>query len=721
MADDEAPEGLRAIFRPRSIAVVGASRHPRSVGRQVFDNLLAGGFHGPVYPINPTAREVGSVRAYASVLDVPDPVDLAVVVVPAAKALDAVEECGRKGVKGLVVITAGFRETGEEGARREARLVELLRRHGMRAIGPNCMGVVNTHPDVRMNATFSPARPRHGRMAFVSQSGALGMAILDQAAQLGLGLSYFVSLGNKANVSTNDLLVEWADDPDVEVVLLYLENFGNPRRFVELARAISSRKPIVAVKSGRTVAGARAAGSHTGALAERDVAAEALLEQCGVVRARTIQELFDYARVFSKSPPLRDRRVAIVTNSGGPGIMATDALAEHRLELAELSEATKDELRAKLLPEASVGNPVDVIAGGGPESFRVAVGAVAADPGVDAVLCIYTPPVFMDDEAVVRAIVEPERHGKPLVACVLGSESGGVAFHRLSDADVPTFVFPEPAVRALAALHAHGERARRPQGRVPAFADARRDDARAIVERARKDAREWLAPEDAAALLDAYGIPMARTVKARSAEEAARLAVAAGARVALKAVAPGLVHKSEAGGVRLDVTAADAAEAYRRMEADVARHGFRMEAALVQPMLPRGREVILGMSADPKFGPLLMFGLGGVYVEVLKDVVFRLAPLTDEDARRMVRAIRGWPLLEGVRGEPPADVAAVEDALLRLSTLVTDLPEVAEVDVNPLVVGAAGEGARAPDARVRLWPGGEPPRAPALPADMERS
>src|SRR5581483_10265352 len=476
------PAPLDPIFRPRSIAVIGASRQVGSVGRSIFDNLLAGGFQGPVYPVNRTAREVGSVRAYPSVLDVPDPVDLAIVVVPAAHALEAVDECGRKGVKGLVIITAGFREVGGEGTRREEELKALLARHGMRAIGPNCMGVVNAHPDVRMNATFSPAQARHGRIAFVSQSGALGMAILDQAADLHLGLSYFVSLGNKTNVSTNDLLVQWEDDPDVGLILLYLENFGNPRRFVDLARRIAPRKPIVAVKSGRTAAGARAAGSHTGALAERDAAAEALFEQCGVVRAQTIQELFDYARVFSRGPAPRGRRVAIVTNSGGPGIMATDALLAQGLQLADLSEATKAELRAKLLPEATVANPVDVIAGGGPESFRVAVGAALADPNVDSVVVIYTPPVFIDEAAVVRAIVEPPRHGKPLVACVLGKESGGTAFHRLSEAEVPTFVFPEPAVRALAARTLWAERQARPQGEVPAFADARRDEARRIVE-----------------------------------------------------------------------------------------------------------------------------------------------------------------------------------------------------------------------------------------------
>lgn len=716
---EESP--LAAVFRPRSVAVVGASRSPSSVGRQIFDNLLGGGFQGPVYPVNPTAREVGSVRAYPRVSAIPDDVDLAVIAVPAAVTLEVVEDCAKKGVKGLVVITAGFREIGEEGARREARLAALLDEHGMRAIGPNCMGIMCTDPAVRLNATFSPAHVKHGKIAFVSQSGALGLAILEQANELNLGLSYFVSLGNKVNVSTNDLLVEWADDPEVQTILLYLENFGNPRRFVELARRIGREKPIIAVKSGRTAAGARAAGSHTGALAERDVAAEALFEQCGVVRARTIQQLFEYARLFSRAKPPRGRRVAIVTNSGGPGIMATDALFENDLTLAELSQATRDALRAKLLPEASVANPVDVIAGGGPEHFRVALTETLADPNVDAVIVIYTPPVFINEHEVARAIIEPARAHpeKTLIACVLGKTAGSSAFHLLTEADVPTFVYPEPAVRALSALVAYGERSRRDAGIVPRLDGIAHAAAADIVRRAIEAGHEWLEPRDAMDLMRAYGIPVARTRRVASAKEAADAAREMDAPVALKAIAPGLVHKSEAGGVALGIPSPDAASAaYETMMKRVAEHGFDLEGALVQEMLPPGREVILGMSCDPKFGPLLMFGLGGVYVEVLKDVVFRLAPLTDADARRMVRAIRGWPLLQGVRGEPAADVAAIEDALLRLSQLVSDFHEIAEIDINPMIVRDDGGGACAPDARVRLWPRGEAPRAAAVTRDI---
>jgi acetyltransferase len=710
---------LGPIFRPRSIAVVGASRDATSVGHQIFQNLLAGGFQGPVHPVNRSAREVASVRAYASVLDVPDEIDLAVLVVPAAAALAVVDECGRKGVKGLVVITAGFRETGPEGAEREAKLAELLSRYGMRAIGPNCMGVLNTSPDVRMNATFSPATGvKHGKTAFVSQSGALGMAILDQAADLGIGLSYFASLGNKTNVSTNDLLSEWADDPDVELILLYLENFGNPRKFVQLARDITPRKPILAVKSGRTAAGAHAASSHTGALAEGDAAIDALFEQCGVVRAQSIQDLFELARAFSRTRPPRGRRVGIVTNSGGPGIMATDALLASGLQLAALSGATKARLRRALLPEASVEDPVDVIAGGGPPHVQAALEAVAADEGVDALLAIYTPPVFVDEAAVARAILDAKRGDKPLLACVLGKDTGGSAFHRLTDAGLPTYVFPESAVRALAALVQYEERRARPAGRLVRPGDLRVEEARALLDDARRAGSEWLSGPDALRLLSLYGVRVAAPRAARSPDEARRLAREMGGSVVLKAIAPGLLHKSDVGGVDTEVR--DAAESYRAMQARLASHGHAMEGALVQPLVPRGTEVLVGMTSDPKFGPLLAFGLGGVFVEVLRDVAFRLAPLTDEDAKRMVRSVRALPLLEGARGAPPADVASIEDALLRVSALATDQPAIRELEANPLIVGAPGQGAVSVDARVRLWPGGAPPKAPAVVRELSK-
>lgn len=716
----DADPRLRAVFAPRGVAVVGVSRDPRNLGRQVYENLKRGGYQGALHAVSRSLTELDGKPVFASVRDAPDPVDLAVVAVPAAAVASVVADCRARGVRSLVIISAGFRETGPEGAQREAELRDTLRANGMRAIGPNCMGVLNTHPDVRMNATFSSADVPHGRIAFVSQSGALGLALLARAETLDLGLSYFASLGNKTDVSTNDLLVLWEDDPDVEVILLYLENFGNPRRFLELARRIAAKKPIVAVKSGRTAAGARAAGSHTGALAEPDQAAEALFEQCNIVRARTVQELFDYATVFARARPPAGARVAIVTNSGGPGIMATDALREHGLDLATLSDETKAALRKVLSHDASVQNPVDVIAGASPEAIGQALRIVEADPGVDSVLMIYTPPILEDEPRVVQAIADAHAEKGTLVACVLGREAGSVAFHELARRGIAAYGDPEAAVRALAALTRRELRARRPPGVVPRL-DADREAARRVVLRAVEQRREWLEPAEVETLLRAYGFRSPRSALAATPQEAEAAARSIGGPVALKAVSAGLLHKSDVGGVRLDVQPDDAARASAEMLTRVVAKGYQPKGVLVQEMARGVAEVILGISADPKFGPLLMFGAGGIFVEVLKDVSFRLAPLTDEDARRMVRGIRAFPLLEGVRGRPPADVAAVEDALLRLSALATHLPEVREMDVNPLVVGERGQGAVAVDARVRLWPGGEVPRAPAVPADIARS
>lgn len=693
---------VASILRPASVAIIGASRDPRNLGRQVLDNLLAGGFTGRVHPVNPNVDELAGLRCHRSVLDIATPIDLAVIAVPAALVPDVVDECAAAGIRSVVIISAGFREAGPEGAALETKLAAALRAHGMRAVGPNCMGVLNAHPSVRMNATFAPEMPPSGNVAFVSQSGALGLAVLGMAKGLGLGVSYFASLGNKTDVSTNDLLVEWAEDPDVGVILLYLENFGNPRRFVQLARAITRMKPIVAIKSGRTAAGQRAARSHTGALAEADRAAEALFLQSGVVRAATVNELFDFARAFAHAPLPAGRRVAIVTNSGGPGILAADALQEYRLDLAPVEP-----------------NPWDLIAGAGPEKYAAALDKVLADPDVDSVLAIYTPPIRGDEEKVVEVIRARKHATKPLLACVLGREAGSEAFDALNSARVPAYPFPESAVRALAALTRHAERLHRPRSEPPRFPEAREQEARRLVRGAAARGEEWLPQEDALRLLALYGIPVAPMARVRTAREAVDAARGMGGSVAVKAIAPTLVHKSEAGAIALDVAGDDAvAKAFDKVTGNARAHGHAPDGALVQAMLPKGREVILGMSADPKFGALMMAGLGGVYVEVLKDVSFRLAPLATEDAREMLRSLRAWPLLQGVRGEAPADVPAIEDALLRLSALVTQLPELAEIDVNPFIVQAEKGGGVAADARVRLWPRGEAPRAAAVPSDL---
>jgi acetyl coenzyme A synthetase (ADP forming)-like protein len=715
-----ARRGLDAIFRPRSIAVIGASRHRGTIGGEIFHNLLEFGFTGPVIPIHPKAGAIQGVRAYPTIRDVPDPVDLAVVVVPAAQVETVLEACGRKGVSAAVVISAGFKEIGAEGQERERRLVEIARRHGMRLVGPNCLGVLNTEGGVRMNATFAPTIPGPGAVAFSSQSGALGLAILDLAAKLGIGFSQFVSVGNKAEVSGNDLLEFWEKDPGTRLILLYLESFGNPRRFLELARRVGRVKPIVAVKSGRTLAGIRAASSHTGSLAGPDTAVSALCTQAGVIRTDTMEELFDVAMLLANQPLPRGPRVGIVTNAGGPGIMASDACETHGLEVTPLSERTCTALRDFLPLEASVRNPVDMIASATAESFEQAVRLVANDPNVDAVLALYVPPMVTRPLDVARAIVrggeaaqaDARARGlepKPLLSCFMGSHGVHEGLRSLQEGHIPSYAFPESAAIALSHAVRHARWRETPEGVVPLFADVDRRAARRVIEAARAHLvpgeSGWLEPDQTRALLSAYGIATPITVLATGVDEAVEGAEAVGYPVAVKLVSPTLTHKSDVGGVLLDLR--DAAEVRwafheirRRLERS--RSDAGMTGVIVQPMVTTGTEAVIGMTRDPVFGPLVMFGLGGVQVEVMRDVVFRIHPLTDRDASDMVRGIRGVKLLQGYRGAPRSDMAALEEALLRVSQLAGDHPEVVEMDLNPLRVHGLGEGCEVLDARVAV-------------------
>ena len=688
-----ADASLAALFRPRSVAVIGASRDPSSIGGEVLSNLVRGGFMGPVYPVNPKASFVSSIRAYGSILEVPDPVDLAVVVVPKQHVETVLVECGEKGVGGAVIITAGFREIGGEGVEREARLKEVGARYGIRLVGPNCMGIINTDDGVRLNATFSKTAPRRGPVAFLSQSGALGETVLTRAREFGVGLRMFASIGNKVDVSSNDLLAYWGDDDRVEVILLYLENFGNPQNFARVARAVTRDKPVIAVKSGRTAAGARAASSHTGSLAGSDRATEALLEQCGVLRALTVEELFDLAKAFSLAKPPRGRRVAVVSNAGGPGIIAADACEQWGLEIADLSDATVAAVRPHVAPEASLQNPIDLIASAVPAHYRAAVGPVMADPAVDAGCVLCVPPVTIDSTAVATAIAEA-RGDKPVVSCFMGLAADGRRI--LEAAGVPVFDFPEPAVRALAALRRYGELRCRPRGEVPEVV-ADRDRARAIVTRARAAGDSELDLAASLELVGCYGIPVVTTRLVTSRDAALDEARAIGYPVVLKSAAYG--HKTERGAVALDLRSADdVIAAWDRVFRDAAD----LRPAAVQPMRSGGRETALGITTDRDLGPLVMFALGGVFIEVLEDVVFRLAPLTDVDAHAMVRAVRGLPLLTGARGAAPVDLAALERALVALGALIHDHPELCELDVNPFLVFPHGAAPVAVDARVRL-------------------
>jgi len=695
-----ATASMHAFFEPRSVAVVGADRNRGGLGAEILHNLRAG-FRGKIFPVNPHATTIQTLRCYPRVTEIPGDVDLAVIVVPARKVEEVVDDCLAKGVKALVVISAGFAETGEEGRAREAALLEKIRAAGVRMIGPNCMGIVNTDPKVRLNATFSPVCPPAGRVGMLSQSGALGLAILDYARRLNLGISTFVSAGNKPDVSGNDLLQYWENDPRTDVLLLYLESFGNPRNFGPIARRVSRSKPIVVVKAGRSRAGARAASSHTGALAESDAVVGALLRQSGVVRTRTLEELFDVATLLSSQPLPSGRRVAIVTNAGGPGILAADACESLGLSLASLSKETSAALRASLPAEASVGNPVDLLASASAEAYRRAIHLVLADPGVDSLIVIFIPPLVTEAETVVAAVVaEASESPKTILATFMTAKGAPRGL-----APIPCYPFPESAVTALARATEYALWRRRPAAAFRELADVHPGDARELLANALERGDGWLTPAEARSVLTAYGIPVARSRLAPGWEEVRRAAKEIGYPVALKAIGPTIVHKSDVGGVKLDIS--NARELRAAFDDLVSRLGESATGYLVQEMVPRGVEVIVGAVTDRTFGPLVMYGSGGTLVELLGDTAFRIAPLSDLDAADMLNEVKGTARLRGFRGAPPADEKALTELLLRVSALIEVCPDIREVDLNPVNVFESG--ARVVDFRIRV---GRPP-APA--------
>jgi acetate---CoA ligase (ADP-forming) len=700
-----ATAAMRAFFEPRSVAVVGASRRRGTVSGELFHNLLEAGFNGPVYPVNPKASVVQSVVAYKSVLDVPGPVDLAVLALPAPSVVEAAGECAAKGVRAIVVISAGFAETGPEGAQRQQELLATCRATGMRLIGPNCLGIVNTDPEVCLDATFGPIVPLPGRVGFLSQSGALGLAIIDYANALGLGLSSFVSVGNKADISANDLLSYWEQDDRTDLVLLYLESFGNPRKFARVARRVARTKPVLAVKSGRSAAGARASSSHTGALlAASDVTVDALFHQAGVIRTDSLAELFDVASLLANQPIPAGRRVGIVSNAGGPGIMCADACEAGGLEVVQLPPRLQASLADSLPAEAAVANPVDMLASAPPDHYRRTVELVAASGEVDAVIAIFIPPLHTDPAAVARAVRDAATAAGavPVLSVVMSA-------HELpagADGDgqrLPRYRFPEDAARALVRAVEYATWRQRPEGQAPELPEARHDEAAALLAAALADGPgpRWLAPDEVARLLACYGVPVAEWRLAGSPEEAGAAAAELGGPVALKAVAPRLVHKTEAHAVRLHLTGADQVRtAAGEMAAAVGAQGYTMDGFLVQRMVGEGVELLVGVVHDASFGPVIACGAGGTAVELLKDVAVRITPLTDLEAAVMVRSLATYPLLEGYRGAPKADVAALQDLLLRVSALVDAHPQVAELDLNP--VRALADGVMVVDARVRV-------------------
>ncbi|WP_058439754.1 acetate--CoA ligase family protein [Dehalogenimonas alkenigignens] len=688
------------------MAVIGASRREGSIGHKIFTNLLDSSFRGPVIPVNPKADAISGVKTYSSVLDIPEPVDLAVIVVPAETVLPMVEGCGRKGVKAVIVISAGFAESGVEGIELQEKLTLICRHYGMKLVGPNCMGVMNTDPSVNLNATFSHVFPPQGKIAMATDSGALGLVILEYASNLGIGLSNFASVGNRADVSSNDLLEYWRDDPGTSAIMLYLEAFGNPKNFIRLARSISPNKPIIALKSGRSSAGSRAAASHTGALATVDVAVDALFAQGGILRVDNLERLFDVADILSRQPIPRGSRVAVLTNGGGPGALTADACAAAGLELPSLAEKTLQGLKALLPARASLGNPIDITDVGAPE-YQGALRLLAADNNIDAVIVIFIPPVFAcpEDVAAVIREMEPEfrRRGKPLLASFMGKR-GCVPGTIMPPgaAGVPSFSFPEAAVYALARARDYGLIRNQPAGRLVNLPGIDRGKARRIVESAGDG---WLPAKSVFALLTAYGIKSMALRFAEDLDAAIGAAEDIGYPVALKLDSATIVHKTEVGGVALDIGSSEELRAaYHRMLGRLAAVGRAAEVrgVTVQKMAGEGVELIAGITRDETFGPLILFGLGGIYTELFEDRTLRIQPLTDKDAQEMVRSVRAFKLLEGFRGEPPADVPAVEELLLRLSAMAEDLPRIKELDLNPIRAFTAGKSYTVVDARILI-------------------
>ena len=681
---------LRSFFEPKTVAVVGASPRRGTIGGELFRNVLEADFAGAAYPVNPKGAAVAGVRGYASVAEIPDPVDLAVISVPGEHVLAAAEDALRSGVRALVVISAGFAEVGSEGVERQERLLALVRSHGARLIGPNCLGISVAGP--RLNATFAARSAPSGNIGFSSQSGALGLALLEAADARGLGLSAFVSIGNKADVSSNDLLEWWEDDEATDVVLLYVESFGNPRRFGRLARRVARRKPILALKSGTSTSGQRAASSHTAALAGSEAGVEALFDQAGVTRAGSLEELIDVATLLSSQPEPKGRRVAVLTNAGGLGILAADACDSVGLELPPLGDQTADRLRELLPVEASVANPVDMLGSATAASYAQALPVVLDDPQVDAVLVLFVPAVSATAEEVAIAVDGAARaaaSGKPVLAVVM--TSAGVPQALRAGSAVAAFAYPESAARALGRVAERAEWLRRPLGSVPSLERIDRAAAARVVEGALERSEDsWLDPAETRELLAAYGLPLVPERVAHDADEAARAVAELGLPAVVKSAAAG-AHKTESGGVALDL------EDEAAVRAAAERIGFPV---IVQPMLRGGTELLAGLVQDPVFGPLVAFGPGGVFAELIGDASLRIAPLTDFDAEELVTSGKAGRLVRGFRGADPADTAALVDLVHRLAALGDDLPAVAELDLNPVL--GFPDRAVAVDARVRI-------------------
>ena len=697
---------IETFFNPNSVAVIGASTNSDKLGYAVVKNLLDGGYskHGKVYPINPSASEILGFKVYPTVLDVPDPIDLAVIVIPYPHVPEALRTCGQKSIPSAIVISAGFREAGKEGLERELELVDICHEYNLRLIGPNCLGVIDSFTP--LNASFAAGTPPSGPMAFMSQSGALGTAVLDIALAGQLGLSKFVSLGNKADVSEIDLLQDWVKDEHSKVILIYSEGMPSGQEFIRVARQVTRQKPVVAIKSGVTQSGSRAVSSHTGSLAGSEQAYQAAFHQAGILRAESMESLFDEALALGYQPPLKGDRIAILTNAGGPGILATDALEKSGLALARFELETIRALEQYLPDAASAANPVDVLGDARADRYQFALEQLTKDPNVDGIMVLLTPQAMteIDDTAQVTASVA-QNTDIPILGCFMGEARIQSGISILTQNGIPNYPFPERAANAFKAMSDYRLIKSRPQLQYAQF-EVDQAAAKQVFDQARSENRLTIGDAESRQVLQAYGLRIPNSEIADTPDKAVMIAGKIGYPVVLKIASPDILHKTDIGGVKVGLqSAADVRDAFELMIYRAQRYvpEARIWGCLVQEMAPSGGlEVLVGMNRDPQFGPLITFGLGGIYVETLRDVTFRVAPLAQQEAEEMLTQVRAHALLDGVRGQAPMDKAAIVDTLLRISQLVGDFPEIIEMDINPLMVYHQGEGALALDMRLVL-------------------
>ena len=696
---------LDKIMKPKSIAVIGASTKEHTIGSDIMKRLQEYDFNGKIYPVNPKGGIIEGLQAYTSVGEIPGEVDLAIIVVNAKFVLDTIDQCHAKGIKGLCIITAGFKETGKEGAEAEKALLAKVREYGMRCVGPNCLGVVNTHPDVRMDGCFAESLPERGNIGFVSQSGALGGGILNILKDLNLGFAQFISIGNQADVNAETAMEYWENEDDVEQILLYMESIQNPANFRKLASRISKKKPILALKAGRSAAGASAASSHTGSLAGADKAANALLSQSGVIREYSLKNLFSTAKVFANCPVPKGDRVAIITNSGGPGIMATDAVCEYGMQMAKISDSTKDKLRSFLPSAASVKNPIDMIASAPIEHYKQTLETVIADENVDMIMVIYLPFLGLKDIDVAKAVMEIKAQypQKPVIGVFMTKSE---FFTALSDMNVnmPFFMYAEEAADGFNRLNQQRKWMERPEGKIPCY-DVDRAKVESIIKGSLSEGRAQLTTLESIDVLQAYGIRACKYGLATNEEEVVSLGNSIGYPVVMKMTSKTTSHKTDVGGVVVNIKSEEQLRReykglLERLEAKGLLEG--LEGVIIQEMVKGTREMVCGIATDPQYGPMMMFGLGGVFVEVMKDVTFRIAPLTDVDADEMIKSVKAYKLLQGARGTKPAQIDQIQETLLRLSQLVSDFKFIDELDINPLLISeTTGEGI-AVDGRIKV-------------------